>query len=111
MELDVFEAVRGNLGDELLAKLLGRSVSSVRLYAKGRRRVPDMIARRLEWLHRISFDLAGGYKPTGIQAWFERPRTQIGWRSPSHILRLDWQPADPDVEAVAALAARLRGPR
>lgn len=110
MEQEAFRAVRSDLGDTLLAKLLGRSVASVRMYGNGRRPVPPLIARRLNWIHQILFDLAGGYGAPGIRAWFERPRAQLGQRSPLEILGPSWQPTDVDVAKVANLAATLRGP-
>ena len=110
MEQEVFGATRRDLGDGLLAELLGRSVASVRMYANGRRPVPPLIARRLDWIHRISFDLAGGYGALGVRAWFERPRVQLGQRSPLEVLGPGWQPNDVDVIRVANLAATLRGP-
>ena len=64
MEQEAFRAVRSDLGDTLLAKLLGRSVASVRMYGNGRRPVPPLIARRLNWIHQILFDLAGGFTRT-----------------------------------------------
>jgi uncharacterized protein (DUF2384 family) len=110
MEQDVFRAMRGELGDTLLAKLLGRSVASVRLYANGRRVVPALVARRLEWVRRVAFSLAGGYDSKGMRAWFDRPRVQLGQRSPLDMLGPDWLPSDAGVEEVERLAAELRGP-
>jgi len=107
MEQDVFMAVRGDLGDTLLAKLLRRSATSVRLYAKGRRPVPLLIARRLEWVQRVDFSLASGYNSIGMRAWFERPRVQLGHRSPLEILGPDWQPSDAAAADVERLAATL----
>lgn len=109
MEQEAFGAMRRDLGDRLLAKLLWRSVASVRKYASGRRPVPPLMACRLDWIHRISFDLAGGYGAPGIQAWFVRPRAQLGHRSPLEILGPSWQPTDVDVAKVANLAATLSG--
>lgn len=110
MAQEGFRVMRGVLGDALIAKLLGRSVTSVRSYADGRRQVPPLIARRLDWIDQILFDLAGGYSPSGIRAWIERPRVQLGQRSPLQVLGPSWQPADVDVALVANLAAKLRGP-
>lgn len=110
MEQDLLMAVRGDLGDALLAKLLGRSVTSVRLYAKGQRPVPPLIARRLEWIRQVSFSLAGGYNSIGMSAWFDRPRVELGQRSPMEILGPDWQPSDAAARKVEGLAATLRGP-
>lgn len=111
MEQDVFMTLRGDLGDTLLAKLLGRSATSVRLYASGRRPVPPLIARRLQWVARVAFSLAGGYNSIGMRAWFDRPRVELGRRSPLAVLGRDWQPSDAAAADVEMLAATLRGPR
>ena len=110
MEQDVFMALRGDLGDTLLAKLLGRSATSVRLYANGRRPVPPLIARRLQWVARVAFSLAGGYNSIGMRAWFDRPRVELGRRSPLAVLGHDWQPSDASAVEVEMLAATLHGP-
>jgi hypothetical protein len=110
MDQDEIRALRRDLGDALLAKLLGRSAGSVRSYAKGRRPVPALIARRLEWVRRITFSLAGGYNAVGMRAWFDRPRVQLGQRSPLASLGPDWTPSDASVAQVEKLAATLRGP-
>lgn len=110
MQHDMFMALRGDLGDRLLAKLLGRSATSVRMYANGRRPVPPPIARRLEWVARVAFSLAGGYNSIGMRAWFDRPRVQLGQRSPLSVLGHDWQPSDSAAADVEMLAATLRGP-
>ena len=110
MKQDLFMALRGDLGDTLLAKLLGRSATSVRLYANGRRPVPLLIARRQEWVARVAFSLAGGYNSIGMRAWFDRPRVELGQRSPLMSLGPDWQPLDNAATKVGRLAATLRGP-
>lgn len=110
MKQDVVMAIRGELGDTLLAKVLGRSTTSVRLYADRRRPVPQLIARRLEWVQRVAFNLAGGYNAIGMRDWFERPRVELGWRSPLAVLGHDWQPSDATATDVEVLAATLRGP-
>lgn len=110
MDQGVFVALRGDLGDTLLAKLLGRSTASVRLYANGRRPVPPLIARRLEWVARVAFGLAGGYNSIGMRAWFDRPRVELGRRSPLAVLGRDWQPTDAAAVEVEMLATTLHGP-
>ena len=110
MDQDVFKELRCDLGDALLAKLLGRSVNSVRSYANGRRPVPPVIARRLEWVRRVTVSLAGGYNAMGMRAWFDRPRVQLGQRSPLASLGPDWTPSDASVAHVEELAAALLGP-
>jgi len=72
MDQDVLKTLRRDLGDALLARLSGRSISSVHAYANGRRPVPPLIARRLECVLRDTFSLAGGYDAMGMRAWFER---------------------------------------
>ena len=110
MEQDAIKALRGELGDTLLAKLLGRSATSVRLYASGRRPVTQLVARRVEWVLRLASNLGGGYNTIGMRAWFERPRVERGRRSPLAVLGHDWQPSDAAATQVEKLALRLRGP-
>jgi hypothetical protein len=110
MDQDAIRALRRNLGDALLAKLLRRSAGSVRSYANGRRTVPPLIARRLEWVRHVTLSLAGGYNAMGMRAWFDRPRVQLGQRSPLASLGPDWTPSDASVAQVEKLTATLRGP-
>lgn len=110
MHLDVFMPLRAKLGNPLLAKLLGRSATSLRAYAKGRRPVPQLVALRLEWLLAVVYDLEGGYNSIGMRAWFGRPRPQLGGRSPLAALGHDWQPRGATAADVARLAEKLRGP-
>jgi hypothetical protein len=110
MQLDLLMSLRGTLGDMLLAKLLGRSATSVRLYAKGQRPVPQLVALRLELVNALVYDLAGGYNSIGMRTWFDRPRVELGGRSPLTALGHDWQPTEVTAADVARLAAKLRGP-
>ena len=110
MDQDAIRALRRDLGNALLAKLLGRSAGSVRSYAGGRRPVPPLIARRLEWVSHVTFSLAGGYNAIGMRAWLDRPRVQLGQRSPIASLGPDWTPSDASAVQVEELAATLRGP-
>ena len=110
MDQDEIRALRRDLGDALLARLSGRSISSVHAYANGRRPVTPLIARRLEWVSHVTFSLAGGYNAIGMRAWFVRPRVQLGQRSPLASLGPDWTPSDASVAHVEKLAATLRGP-
>lgn len=102
--------LRASIGDELLGKLLGRSATSLRAYASGRRVVPPSVATRAAWLERIAVDLAGGYDSGGARAWFGRARAELGHRSPLQVLGRDWQPLDEVAVQVERLAATLRGP-
>jgi hypothetical protein len=68
MEHDAIVALRGELGNALLCVLLGRSATSLHLYAKGQRRIPPLVAQRVECLRRIASGLAGGYNRIGTRA-------------------------------------------
>jgi hypothetical protein len=54
-------------------------------------------------------DLAGSYNEFGIRRWFGRPRSQLGGRSPSVVLKRGWSPDDDDIRRVRGLAAALVG--
>lgn len=92
-----------------LAGLVGTSAVSLRRYGAGTRSVPDPIAVRIHWLALVASDLAGAYNPIGIRRWFERPRTQLGGRSPRTLLGREWSPYQPRVQRVRQLAAALAG--
>ena len=100
--------VIGTLGEELLAELVGVSVSSVRRYASGSRGTPQDVAERLHFLALLIADLAGSYNDFGIRRWLNRPRTPLGGRSPASLLG-EFDPDGPDATAVAELAATLVG--
>jgi hypothetical protein len=100
--------VIGTLGEELLAELVGVSVSSVRRYAGGSRAAPQDVAERLHFLALLIADLAGSYNDFGIRRWLNRPRTPLGGRSPASLLG-EFDPEGPDAAAVAKLAATLVG--
>lgn len=95
------------LGGDPLARLLGISPASVRRYAGVVRETPDDVAARLHWLALIVGDLAGAYNEMGIRQWFERRRTQLGGRTPAHLLTGNWKPDDSGPQQVRALASAL----
>lgn len=95
------------LGPELLAELLGISVSSLRRYAAGARSTPDDVAARLHFLASVVADLSGTYNVRGVRRWFERPRSALGGRAPGDVLRGAWDPEDEGPRAVRALARSL----
>lgn len=78
------------LGAELLARLVGISLSSIHRYRSGSRTTPDKIAARLHFLALVVEDLAGIYNEYGIRRWFDRKRTLLDGLSPSEILTDDW---------------------
>ena len=96
------------LGEDLLAELVGVSVSSVRRYASGARATPQDIAERLHFLALLIADLAGSYNDFGIRRWLKRPRTALGGRSPASLLG-QFDPEGKDAAAVATLAGSLVG--
>lgn len=101
--------MRELFGDEMLEKLLGISRQSIQRYASGRRSTPQEVAERLHLLALIASDLMGSYNDYGIRRWFERPRSQLGGRSPRAVLKRGWRPDDEAVRRVRELAAALVG--
>jgi hypothetical protein len=97
------------LGVDLLARLLGVSLSSVRRYKDNVRTTPDDVAARLHFLALVVGDLAGAYNEIGIRRWFERPRTLLGNRSPAVLLAAGWRPGEPGPGKVRDLARSLVG--
>ena len=95
------------LGSDLLARLLGISISSLRRYLSGARSTPDEIAERLHFLALVAGDLAGAYNDIGIRRWFVRPRKLLGNRTPARLLGRGWQPEDPGPRRVRELAQAL----
>ena len=100
-------ALRGILGEELLARLCRISEMSVRRYTAGERRTPDDIAHRLHALLLVVADLRGAYNEYGVRRWFERPREQLGGTSPLAALDREWDPDDATAVQVRRLAASL----
>ncbi len=97
------------LGDDLVAMLVGTSISSVQRYRLGQRPTPDDIAARLHTVALIAADLAGSYNEFGIRRWFQRPRSTLGGQAPAEVLAGDWSPDDEPVRAVRNLAGSLLG--
>ena len=95
------------LGLELLGRLLGISLSSVRRYRAHARTTPDEIADRLHFLSLVVGDLAGAYNEIGIRQWFERKRAQLDGRTPLDWLKGSWKPAQPGPRRVQDLARAL----
>ena len=100
--------VIGTLGEDLLAELIGVSVSSVRRYASGSRLTPQVVAERLHFLALLIADLAGSYNDFGIRRWLNRPRTPLGGRTPASLLG-EFDPEGTNATAIAKLAASLIG--
>ena len=92
-----------------LADLLGTSPVSLRRYLGGTRTVPDGVAARAHWLALVVADLAGSYNLIGVRRWFDRPRAQLGGRSPRQALGDSWTPDQPSAADVRDLAAALVG--
>jgi hypothetical protein len=95
------------LGLELLSRLLGLSLSSVRRYRAAARTTPDDVAGRLHFLSLIVGDLAGAYNEFGIRQWFERKRAQLDGRTPLDWLKVSWHPAQSGPQRVKDLARAL----
>lgn len=101
--------MRQALGDELLAKLLDVSPTSLRRYADGERTTPDLVAARLHALAMITSDLAGGYNERGMRRWFLRSRPQLDGLAPAEVLDGGFDPDSERVGRVRDLAAWLVG--
>ena len=71
--------VTGTLGEDLLAELVGVSVSSVRRYAGGSRVTPQDVAERLHFLALLIADLAGSYNDFGDPPMAEPPAHTPRW--------------------------------
>lgn len=102
-------AMRAVFGDDKLVRLLGVAPSSLRRYAGGERATPDDVATRLHWLAMVVADLAGAYNEFGMRRWFERPRTQLGGKSPQQVLGGSWSPDGAAAQRVRELASVLTG--
>ena len=97
------------LGEDLLARLLGISASSLRRYATGTRPTPDAVATRLHLLALVVVDLAGAYNTCGIRRWFTRPRRALEGRAPLALLDGEWDPDGEAASSVRRLAGELSG--
>jgi uncharacterized protein (DUF2384 family) len=101
--------VRTILGDALLARLCGISEASLRRYDSGARSTPDVVAQRLHSLALIIADLHGAYNDYGVRRWFQRPRPQLGGRSPQDLLTPGWISDSHEVGQLRELAEALTG--
>ena len=97
------------LGDQLLARLLRISASSLRRYADGDRRTPDEVAWRLHLVARLLAALVGSYNDYGIRRWFERSRSALDGVTPAELLEGAEAEDDERLERVLALAEQLTG--
>jgi hypothetical protein len=104
-----WRAMRDVLGEALLERLLGVSRQSIVRYSSGERETPQAVAERLHVVALIVSDLSGSYNEYGVRRWFERPRPQLGGRSPSALMKGGWGPDDEAIGRVRALAAVLVG--
>lgn len=109
MPASEWSSMRGLLNDDLLERLLGVSRQSIQRYASSDRSTPQDVAERLHVIALIVSDLAGSYNEFGIRRWFDRPRAQLGEKSPSAVLHGAWKPDAPLPRKVRELAAFLGG--
>jgi len=100
---------RDVVGDELLARLLRISVSSLRRYASADRRTPDEVAWRLHLVARLLAALVGSYNAYGIRRWFERPRRALDDATPTAVLAQADSEDDERLQRVVRLADELTG--
>ncbi len=97
------------LGDELLARLLRISASSLRRYAAADRRTPDEVAWRLHFVARLLAALVGSYNDYGIRRWFDRRRRALDGVTPGEVLEHAEAEDDERLESVLTLAEQLTG--
>ena len=97
------------LGDELLARLLRISASSLRRYAAADRHTPDEVAWRLHLVARLLASLVGSYNDYGIRRWFDRRRRALDGVTPGEVLERAEAEDDERLERVLALAEQLTG--
>lgn len=97
------------LGEDLLARLVGASQSSIRRYASQTRATPQDIAERLHFVAMLLADLAGSYNEFGIRRWFARPRSALDGQSPAAVLGSHFEIDSDSASAVARLASALTG--
>jgi uncharacterized protein (DUF2384 family) len=102
-------SMRELLKDELLERLLNISRQSIQRYASSERDTPQDVAERLHVIALIVSDLAGSYNEFGIRRWFDRPRAQLGGKSPAAILHGAWKPDAELPRKLRDLAAYLGG--
>ena len=95
------------LGRDLLARLLGISVVSLRRYLSGARKMPDRVAARLHFLAFVTFHIAGGFTDEGVRLWFDRPHYMLDGATAGELLVGDWRPEDPGPRRVRELARWL----
>jgi hypothetical protein len=100
---------RDAIGDELLARLLRISVSSLRRYAGGDRRTPDEVAWRLHLVARLLAALVGSYNGYGIRRWFERRRSALDGATPAELFEQAQSDDDERLQRVVELADELTG--
>jgi len=104
-----WEPAREVLGDDLLARLLAISTSSLRRYAGGERQTPDAVAWRLHVVARILAALLGSYNAYGIRRWFERQRVALGGVAPVIVIASASSEDDERLLVVVDLAESLVG--
>lgn len=97
------------LGADLLARLIGVSVASVRRYRAAVRSTPDDVAARLHFLTLLVGDLSGAYNDIGVRQWFERKRAQLNGCAPAQLLKGVWDTNAPGPVRVRELARALTG--
>jgi hypothetical protein len=96
------------LGEDLVATLVGASVSSVRRYSSGDRATPQDVAERLHFLALSLGHLAGSYNDYGMRRWFSRPRSALDGKAPEDFMGKGFDPDSPVGERIRALAEGVR---
>lgn len=94
-------------GVEDLARLVSVAPASLRRYASKSRPTPDPVAARLHFLARVVAELKGAYNDIGVRRWFGRKRTALHGRSPTQVLKGQWEPEARGPREVLDLARSL----
>jgi hypothetical protein len=102
-----WSTTRSLLGDDLLARALCISPTSLRSYAAREEATPADVAERLQLVTRVLASLSGSYSPSGVGLWFERPRQQLGGAAPIELF--ERASGSVEIERVVALADELLG--
>jgi len=90
-------------------RLFGRGYAEAALMQKaaGKAPISEELAAKVRFLATVVRHLEGGYDNEGVNAWFERPRVQLGGRSPVQVLTESWDPAGKDAQSILELARSL----
>ncbi|MBI2036847.1 MAG: hypothetical protein HYT14_00605 [Candidatus Liptonbacteria bacterium] len=102
---ELLTTLRADRANRLFGK--GYGEAKLILAAQGGAPISEALAAKVRFLATVVRHLEGGYDNEGVNAWFERPRVQLGGRSPVQVLTESWDPAGKDAQSVLELARSL----